>query len=56
MTKNKPVALVLSASEAEALRNLLVEEAMRLDDDGNEGTFEQTLLAAIYHRLDGEMA
>ena len=47
----KPMMLELTAKEAEALKNLLVEEASRMDDDGNEGAFDASILKTIYRKL-----
>ena len=47
------ITLRLTPQEAAALHECLAEEAMRLDDDGNEGTFAASPLASILRKLRG---
>ena len=43
----------LTATQVEALKNLLAETAMQMDDDGNEGAFDNSPLKSIYDILNG---
>ncbi len=49
------LTLTLTVVEAEALRTLLDEEQMRMDDDGCEGAFDATGLKTIAQRLRAAM-
>ena len=51
----REITLTLTASEADALLWELAEDAMRLDDDGNEGAFAATPLAVILRKLRAAM-
>jgi hypothetical protein len=45
--------LQLTLEEVAALHELLVEEATRMDDDGNEGAFKESPLKSIYDKIRG---
>lgn len=49
--KDPMIVLVLSERQIEVLLNLLLDEAQRMDDDGNEGAFKASPLFQIYHVL-----
>lgn len=42
------LGISLSAVEIDALLDLLDEEAIRMDDDGNEGAFDRSPLRSVY--------
>lgn len=44
-------SISLTAAEVEALKWLLVEQAQRMDDDGNDGAFDRSPLKAIYTKV-----
>lgn len=43
--------LSLTAQELDALKWLLVEASQRMDDDGRDGAFDKSPLAAIYRKV-----
>lgn len=43
--------LKLTPKELQALYNLLLEEAQRMDDDGREGSFERSPLSSIWKKI-----
>lgn len=45
------IKLALAAPELEALYDVLNEERMRMDDDGNEGAFAASPLQAIQRKI-----
>jgi predicted hotdog family 3-hydroxylacyl-ACP dehydratase len=42
--------LTLTTNELTALKDLLIEEKMRMDDDGREGAFDASILRRIYNK------
>ena len=47
---------MFSKQELETLKSLLVEEAMRMDDDGRDGSFDRSPLRPIYDKIRKELA
>jgi len=43
---------MFSHQELEQIRALLVEKAMEMDDDGREGAFDASPLAALYKKVN----
>ena len=41
----------LTLQELQALSDLLIEEAIRRDDDGNDGAFDRSPLKSIYDKV-----
>jgi hypothetical protein len=48
--------LTLTAVELAALRDLLVETAIAMDDDGNKGAFDRTPLKPLYRKVLAALA
>ena len=45
----------LTIDELKVIRQLLLEEAERMDDDGNEGAFNESPLAPILRKITAEL-
>tara|TARA_R110000868_G_scaffold92457_6_gene256634 strand:- start:4106 stop:4255 length:150 start_codon:yes stop_codon:yes gene_type:complete len=43
--------MTFTKQEIELLKDLIVEEAQRMDDDGNDGAFDASPLKPIYEKL-----
>lgn len=47
--------MTFTKAELEALKDLLAEEAMRMDDDGRDGAFDASPLKPIYDKIRAEL-
>jgi hypothetical protein len=43
--------MTFTKAELEVLKELLVEESMRMDDDGRDGAFDASPLKPIYDKI-----